>query len=105
VRRGARAWVEILQRQRESGLSEAAFCAAEGLVLSTLQRWRRVLGARQGARASGASPEAGGEALFAPLSLAGADAVQAVRRGGGDWQVELELGAGVVLRLARVTPC
>ena len=41
-RRGAEAWQEIIERQRTSGRSQKAFCAAEGLVLGTFHHWKRI---------------------------------------------------------------
>ena len=41
TRRDAVAWRELLQRQAPSGLSQAAFCVAEGLSVSSLQSWKR----------------------------------------------------------------
>ena len=37
VQRDAQTWWAIVQRQMESGLSQVAFCAAEGLSVSSLQ--------------------------------------------------------------------
>jgi hypothetical protein len=37
VQRDAQAWWAIVQRQMESGLSQVAFCAAEGLSVTSLQ--------------------------------------------------------------------
>ena len=41
VQRDAQTWWAIIQRQMESGLSQVAFCAAEGLSVSSLQNWKR----------------------------------------------------------------
>ena len=44
IRRSAEQWREIQQRFEHSGQTQAAFCAAEGLALSTFTLWRRKLG-------------------------------------------------------------
>lgn len=59
--------------------------------MSSFERWRRALGQPAAARAP-----SGGEPLFLELTT---DARASAR----DWDLELELGAGVVLRLRR--PC
>ena len=38
-------WAERLSRFRDSGLTAARFCAAEGLALPTFYQWRRQLAA------------------------------------------------------------
>lgn len=43
VQRDAQARWAIVQRQMESGLSQVAFCSAEGLSLSSLQTWKGAL--------------------------------------------------------------
>ena len=80
VRRPTSAWQEIVSDCEASGLSGAAFCEREGLSYSTFCRWRR--------RLRDAS-----EFEFVPLSG------EAVESPG--WDVELELGDGLVLRLRR----
>ena len=75
-----------MARQEESGLSGDGFCEAEGIGRSAFWRWRRRL-----AEADTACGDGGGEPMFVEL----ADAPPA------PWDVELELGAGVVLRLRR----
>ena len=43
IRRSAEQWQEILQRFEHSSQTQPAFCAAEGLALSTFTLWRRSL--------------------------------------------------------------
>ena len=43
IRRSAEQWREIQQRFEHSGQTQVAFCAAEGLALSTFTLWRRKL--------------------------------------------------------------
>jgi putative transposase len=103
MQRDAQTWWAIVQRQRESGLSQAAFCAAEGLSVSSLQNWKRKF-VREGRFSE--APSAPAAPWFAEL---------AVPETGGEpeppglaplaWQIELELGGGVVLRIHRSVAC
>ena len=40
IRRSAEQWQEILQRFEHCSQTQAAFCAGEGLALSTFTLWR-----------------------------------------------------------------
>ena len=62
--------------------TQASFCEARGVSLKTFQGWRRKLGFTSGA----AAVKRGGFVEIAAAS---------------DWDVELSLGGGVVLRLRR----
>ena len=104
VQRDAQTWWTIVQRQMESGLSQVAFCAAEGLSVSSLQNWKRKF-VRE--RRFSEAPPAPAASWFAEL---------AVPEPGGEseppggpvppaWQIELELGGGVVLRIHRTESC
>ena len=82
TRRSAAEWRSIMARYEASGLSGEGFCEAEGIGKSAFWRWRRRL----------ANGEAGaGKAVF--VELAGDPATS--------WDAELDLGAGVVLRVRR----
>lgn len=50
ARRDEKQWIEILRRFDGSGLGTKAFCDREGLALSSVQRWRKRLGSKVGAR-------------------------------------------------------
>ena len=67
-----------------SGLSGEGFCEAEGIGKSAFWRWRRRL-------SDEAANRDGVGAAFVELSAAQS----------ASWDVELELGAGVVLRVRR----
>ena len=54
VQRDAQTWWAIVQRQVESGLSQVAFCAAEGLSIRSLQNWKRKF-IREGRISAGAT--------------------------------------------------
>lgn len=101
ARRTAAQWRKLIERFDRSGQTRGKFCAAHGLALSTFDLWRRKLGETQ-APAHEAPPES----LFVELTNATEPSGPSRTTAGvGAWEVELELGAGVVLRLRRVTPC
>ena len=78
-------WRAIIARYEAGGLGGNAFCAAEGIGKSAFWRWRRRFADEDAARAGDGGP------AFVELSGAGSAA----------WDAELELGAGVVLRVRR----
>lgn len=89
VRRDAAAWQQIFAEQQASGLTHRAYCHAHGIGLSTFSRWRRVLA---------------GSGAMAPVRVAHpfvAIEPPVTSRDVAAWDLELELGAGVVLRLRR----
>ena len=100
ARRTAAQWRKLIERFDRSGQSRGKFCAANGLALSTFDLWRRKLGETQ-APADEAHPES----LFVELTNATEPAGSRAPVEAGAWEVELELGAGVVLRLRRAAPC
>lgn len=84
-RRRTRAqWQRVLAAQAASGLSQEAYCARHHIAYSSFCRWKRELGHR--------------EPPMSPAFIELTPAAPATRRG---WDVELELGEGVFLRLRR----
>ena len=100
TRRTAAQWRKLIERFDRSGQIRGNFCAANGLALSTFDLWRRKLGETQ-APADEEHPEP----LFVELTNATEPPGSRTAAGTGAWEVELELGAGVVLRLRRAVPC
>ena len=100
ARRTAAQWRKLIERFDRSGQTRGKFCAANGLALSTFDLWRRKLGETQAA-----ADEVHRESLFVELTNATEPAGSRTAAGAGAWEVELELGAGVVLRLRRAAPC
>ena len=95
ARRNAAQWRELVDRYEREGRGREGFCAAHGLALSTLfDLWRRKL------RGAPAVREAEPKALFVELSNPAVP-----NPGAGFWEVELELGAGMVLRVRRAGRC
>ena len=101
ARRTVAQWQELIERFERSGQTRGNFCAANALALSTFDLWRRKLGETQAP-----VDEAPCESLFVELTNATEPAGSSRSAAGtGAWEVELELGAGMVLRLRRATPC
>lgn len=98
ARRSAREWRALLRTYARSNETRQQFCARHGVALSTFDRWRQRL--RQEAAtgmAVRASVPAPALALFVELA---ADK-QPVSAEFPVWDMELELGHGVFLRLRR----
>lgn len=93
-RRGAAAWRGILERFAARGVTPAAFCAREGISVQSLRRWRARLGSD-----AGDAPRAAGAEERKPA--VGFIDLGEVRAGGAHFEVRLELGAGLVLSIAR----
>ena len=100
ARRTAAQWRKLIERFERSGQTRGNFCAANRLALSTFDLWRRKLGETQTA-----AHEEHSESLFVELTNATEPPGSRTAAGTGAWEVELELGAGVVLRLRRAAPC
>lgn len=102
-RRTPAEWQAILERQAVSGLSQEAFCSSEGIALSTFARWKSRLAGALAAREPDRSPPS---ELFAKLALpAEARSCGPASPAERGWDIELELGAGVCLRIRRGAPC
>lgn len=84
VRRSAAQWRHLIQEEARSGLAQRAFCARHGVAPSSLRLWKRKLGAE------GELPST----QFIELTPDTAETAHG-------WDVELELGDGVRLRLRR----
>jgi transposase-like protein len=95
IRRSAAVWQRLFSRQASSGLSVPAFCRREGINASLFRRWRLALkdaGKGQGVAAR-ALPTAEVAVPFIDLGD--------FRSSGSRVEVRLELGAGIVLSIAR----
>lgn len=90
VRRSAEQWRSIVAGQVASGLSVEEYCQREGLVLSVFSRWRARL-----ARGGSGAPERLRKPESVPFIEVGELSGQAGTR------IRLELGAGMVLTIAR----
>jgi hypothetical protein len=92
VRRSRAQWRAVIARAARSPLGVSAFCLAEGIGTASFYTWRRRL-ARE---APEALPAPVAEPAFLDLGSLAAPTAD-----GAAWDIELELGAGVVLRLRR----
>jgi hypothetical protein len=96
VRRSPEQWQALLDQYESSGLSQQLFCRQSGLPYSTFTRWRsRLLCNRSVVDTAGDSPE-----LFVELTNQAVESPSAF----SGWDVELQLGEQVFLRLRR-PPC
>ena len=100
ARRTAAQWQELIERFERTGQTRGRFCAAHGLALSTFDLWRRKLRATPAA-----VNEERPEALFVELTNPTQTQTPPTSAGTGAWEVELDLGAGMVLRVRRAAPC
>lgn len=91
MRRSREEWSSLVSRFEESGQTREAFCAEAGISVSTLRRWCSRF--RQGAR-----PELSQVPVFVELPAEEKPAEEALIQ---PWEVELQLGGGVLLRLRR----
>ena len=88
VMRTQRQWKALLEEFNNSGLTRSAFCKKHRIATSSLYRWQQLL-AEQSDQATDFID------VTQPLSST-APPTPALDN---DWQVELELGAGIVLKL------
>ena len=87
IRRSEDEWRELLAQFERSGQTQEQFCTDHDLVLSTFARWRHNLSER---------------AMDEPIAERGAMFVElASEHPEQRWDLELDLGAGMVLRLRR----
>jgi hypothetical protein len=94
ARRSRAQWQSLIERAQRSSLSVTAFCASQGVSTARFYVWRKRLAAEtleQAAPAAGAFLDLG--------ELAGSPPAEGAP--GGGWELELDLGAGLVLRLRR----
>ena len=83
-RRNKEQWQGLIEAQSASEMSQAAFCAANGLKLASFQNWKRRLAA-------------GPPTVAEPwVELGTLD-----RSAASGWEIELDLGRGVCLRFRR----
>ena len=90
IRRSPEQWRDLFHRFEQSGQTREEFCAEHGLALSSFSRWRKRL--RDDSHAVAPNTE---DSMFVEL------ASQTTKPSVVPWDVELELGGGVVLRLRR----
>lgn len=89
-RYSAEQWQQFIEQQATNGQSQETFCVTQGLALSTFRRWKT----RLCTQPAESSPNP--MALFAPL-LGTSEASDC----GNGWDIELDLGHGICLRMRR----
>lgn len=82
-------WKALLDEFNTSGLTRSAFCKQHRIATSSLYRWQKVL----------TEPSAADKFVDITESVAKAAPALPVPDNNSHWQVELELGAGVTLRV------
>jgi hypothetical protein len=90
VHRTAQQWSLVLEQYRHSGLTQTAFCETQGLAISSFTSALR--------RSRKSDVETARTDAFVPVVLDGV----AHRTPLAAWDVELTLGAGIVLRIRSV---
>lgn len=96
---------DLVERQRQSGQTAAAFCREHDLVYQTFVAWRRRVdsGDDRSGVATKTLPGTATASLpeFIELGVAQTGADTASAASTGDWLVELDLGDGLTLRMRR----
>ena len=82
TRRSPELWRELLEEQRSSGLTQAAFCEVKAISLASFRNWKRRLAISEP------------EDSWLELGRLRPDS-------GSGWEIELDLGHGMCLRLRR----
>ena len=95
IRRSVAVWRELIAQQASSGLTVQEFCERELLNASVFWRWRSRLKRSTEGGPVRARPQA------APDTAAPFIDLGHLRTGGARLEVRLDLGAGVVLSIAR----
>ena len=83
-------WKALLEEFNSSGLTKSAFCKKHRIATSSLYRWQRLFAEQAGEITDFID-------VTQPLSITPSPPPAHARD--NDWQVELELGAGVILRI------
>ena len=104
VRRSRAQWQSLIERAGRSPLSVTAFCQTEGVSTASFYAWRkRITGTMpQPAPVSDRAAAPPGPATGAAVPFLDLGALVNAGLEGSHWDVELALGAGVVLRLRRI---
>ncbi len=84
-------WKELLEEFASSGLTKSAFCKRHQIASSSLHKWLKYFEGKS----------AGAEFIDITEPLAKATSPLPAPKNDSQWQVELELGAGVVLRMRK----
>ena len=87
VRRTREQWQQLIEEQQHSGVSQRSFCQRKAISPASFQHWKRRLGETEGAKAEPGEPWLELGRVVSPEPT------------GSGWEIELDLGSGVCLRL------
>jgi len=91
-RRSKNEWRRLIDEQAASSLTQKAFCEQKGIPVASFGYWKRKLQAESVSTPTGSGAGAVSLADWIELPTHGPVA-------GGGWQIELDLGHGLCLRL------
>ena len=89
IARSRSQWKALLAEFNNSGLTRTAFCKKHRIATSSLYRWRQIF----------ADHARGADFIDVTQPLSSTPTPPPAHARDNNWQVELELGAGIVLRL------
>lgn len=93
IRRSRQQWIELIELQPGSGLSAPKFCEQAGVSYQSFMAWRKKIKTPQKETAN--SPK------FIELTAPEKSMIQGEPLSVSQWQVELDLGNGIQLRIAQ----
>ena len=93
VMRTQNQWKALLDEFNTSGLTKSAFCKKHRIAISSLYRWQQLFAEQPGEDS---------DFIDVTQSLSRTPLPPPAHARDNDWQVELELGAGIVLRLRTI---
>lgn len=93
IRRSREQWAELIELQPGSGLSAPKFCEQAGVSYQSFMAWRKKLSTPE--TQSSDSPD------FVELTASGNSTELQRTAPTSEWQVELDLGNGIQLRIAQ----
>ncbi len=96
IRRGAEEWRKIFADWAASGQTQADFCRDHGIGYSTFQKWKRTLDV-EGPSAATTESAKSSVPLFAEVAWPTEE--PASGGAGQQWDIELQLGPGICLRI------
>ena len=91
VRRMPSQWQALLEEFNDCGLTKSAFCKKHRIAVSSFYRWQQYFANQVDDEAT--------DFIDVTQPLSAVTAPHTIQARDNDWQVELELGTGVVLRL------
>ena len=100
-RRSAQEWRTLIRAHSRGNETRKHFCARHGVALSTFERWRRRVRSEMPDSDSASRPLRAARDSTPSLFVELAPEANPIIASSSAWDVELDLGAGMVLRLRR----